>query len=64
MNIAAPKSEPRKITAEERLARLEVDVKYLQSGISEMKSDIRRLNDKIDAVEDWVRDGGLSPKPQ
>jgi len=75
MNMPAPKFGPRKITVEERLARLEVDVKYLQSDISEMKSDIRRLvdkvdakfgalNQKIDAVKDCVRDGVRWPKPQ
>jgi hypothetical protein len=63
MNMPTPKLEPRKITTEERLASLEVTVEYLQSYISEMKGDIRRLNDKVDAVRDWVRDGGRSPKP-
>jgi uncharacterized coiled-coil protein SlyX len=63
MNMPTPKLEPRKITTEERLASLEVTVEYLQSYISEIKGDIRRLNDKVDAVRDRVRDGGRSPKP-
>ena len=36
---------------EERLARLESNVEHIQSDISEMKVDIRRLNDKIDGVD-------------
>ena len=36
---------------EERLARLESNVEHIQSDVSEMKVDIRRLNDKIDGVD-------------
>jgi len=39
---------------EERLARLEANVEHIQSDISEMKIDIRRLDTKIDAVKDAV----------
>jgi predicted nucleic acid-binding Zn-ribbon protein len=50
MNMSAPKLEPRKITAEERLTKLQVTVEWLQSHISEMKGDIRRLDAKFDEV--------------
>jgi chromosome segregation ATPase len=36
---------------EERIARLEVNVEHIQADISEIKTDVRRLNDKIDAVD-------------
>jgi len=36
---------------EERVARLEANVEHIRSDISDMKTDVRRLNDKIDAVD-------------
>jgi len=36
---------------EDRVARLEVNVEHIQKDVSEMKVDIRRLGDKIDAVD-------------
>ena len=39
---------------EERVARLEANVEHIQSDISDMKIDIRRLDDKIDGVKDAV----------
>jgi predicted nucleic acid-binding Zn-ribbon protein len=36
---------------EDRVARLEVNVEHIQKDVSEMKTDIRRLNDKIEAVD-------------
>ncbi|HWM69730.1 MAG TPA: hypothetical protein VNO35_24340 [Steroidobacteraceae bacterium] len=36
---------------EERVAKLEIHVEHIRSDISDMKTDIRRLNDKIDAVD-------------
>ena len=36
---------------EERLTRLESNVEHIQSDVSEMKVDIRRLNDKIDGID-------------
>ncbi len=36
---------------EERVARLETNVEHIRSDISDMKIDIRRLGDKIDAVD-------------
>jgi chromosome segregation ATPase len=36
---------------EDRIARLEVNVEHIQKDVSETKVDIRRLNDKIDAVD-------------
>ena len=36
---------------EERLGRLELNVEHIHSDVSEIKVDIRRLNDRIDAVD-------------
>ncbi len=36
---------------EERIARLEINVEHIQQDVSEMKIDIRRLGDRIDAVD-------------
>ena len=37
---------------EERVARLEANVEHIQKDVSDMKIDIRRLDDKIDGVKD------------
>jgi predicted nucleic acid-binding Zn-ribbon protein len=37
---------------EERVAKLEIHVEHIRSDISDMKTDIRRLNDKIDGVDE------------
>jgi hypothetical protein len=63
MGMPARKLEFEEVTVEERLARLESNGEHIQSDVSEIKGDIRCLNDKIDAVKDWVREGGRSPKP-
>jgi hypothetical protein len=39
---------------EERVARLDVNVEHIQSDVSEMKIDVRRLNDKIDGLKESV----------
>lgn len=39
---------------EERVARLEANVEHIQKDVSDMKIDIRRLGEKIDAVKDSV----------
>jgi predicted RNase H-like nuclease (RuvC/YqgF family) len=36
---------------EERVTKLEVQVEHIQSDISEIKTDIRRLTDKVDAID-------------
>ena len=36
---------------EDRVGKLEVHVDYIQEDISNLKSDIRRLSDRIDSVE-------------
>ncbi len=41
---------------EERVARLEANVEHIRSDISDMKTDIRRLNDKVDAVDQKLTD--------
>ena len=49
---------------EERVAVLEANIEHIRSDVSDMKTDIRRLNDKIDGVDqkltakiDAVKDG-------
>jgi chromosome segregation ATPase len=39
---------------EERIARLEVNVEHILSDVSDIKTDVRRLNDKIDVVDQKV----------
>ena len=51
MGMPARKFEFEEISVEERLARLESSVEHIQSDVSEMKVDIRRLNDKIDGMD-------------
>jgi septation ring formation regulator EzrA len=51
MGMPARKFEFEEVPVEERLARLESSVEHIQSDVSEMKVDIRRLNDKIDGVD-------------
>ena len=36
---------------EERVARLEANVEHIQKDVSDLKIDLRRLNDKIDSVD-------------
>lgn len=38
-------------SVEERVSRLEAGFEHMQSDISEIKLDVRRLNDKVEAVE-------------
>ena len=52
MGMPARKFEFEEVPVEERLARLESNVEHIQSDVSEMKVDIRRLNDKIDGVQE------------
>jgi chromosome segregation ATPase len=41
---------------EERVARLEVNVEHILLDVADIKTDIRRLNDKVDAVEQRLTD--------
>jgi chromosome segregation ATPase len=50
MAMPAVKYEPED-PLEDRVARLEVNVEHIQKDVSEMKVDIRRLNDKVDVVD-------------
>ena len=50
MAMPAVKYEPED-PLEDRVARLEVNVEHIQKDVSEIKVDVRRLNDKIDAVD-------------
>jgi septation ring formation regulator EzrA len=60
MGMPARKFEFEEVPVEERLARLESNVEHIQSDVSEMKVDIRRLNDKIDAVKDSIATQSLT----
>jgi hypothetical protein len=51
MGMPARKFEFEEVSVEERLARLESNVEHIQSDVSEMKVDIRRLNDKFDGMD-------------
>jgi tetrahydromethanopterin S-methyltransferase subunit G len=39
------------MTVEERVARVEANVEHIQADVSDIKIDVRRLSDKIDAVD-------------
>jgi chromosome segregation ATPase len=61
MGMPARKFEFEEVPVEERLARLESNVEHIQLDVSEMKVDLRRLNDKIDGVDQRLSakiDGG------
>src|SRR4051812_32525134 len=51
MAMPAVKYEPED-PLEDRVARLEVNVEHIQKDVSEMKVDIRRLNDKMDGIDE------------
>ena len=51
MALPAVKYEPED-PLEDRVARLEVNVEHIQKDVSEMKVDIRRLNDKMDGIDE------------
>ena len=51
MGMPARKFEFEEVSVEERLARLQSNVEHIQSDVSEMKVDIRRLNDKFDGMD-------------
>jgi uncharacterized coiled-coil protein SlyX len=51
MGMPARKFEFEEVSVEGRLAKLESSVEHIQSDVSEMRVDIRRLNDRIDAVD-------------
>jgi predicted nuclease with TOPRIM domain len=48
MSLPARKIEP-EIIVEERVARLEANVEHIQSDVSEIKVDLRRLEGKMEA---------------
>ncbi len=50
MAMAAPKFEEEN-PMEERVAVLEANIEHIRSDISDMKTDLRRLNDKIDGTD-------------
>jgi len=46
---------------EARIARVERDLEYLHSDIAELKADLRRLRDRIDAVKDNLCSADTAP---
>jgi predicted nucleic acid-binding Zn-ribbon protein len=54
MGMPARKLEFEEVTVEERLARLESNGEHIQSDVSEIKGDIRRLDAKVDALKDSI----------
>src|SRR5690349_21500695 len=55
MSLPMRKFEPEK-PMEERVARLEAHVEHIQADVTEIKGGIRRLDAKIDAGLDRVRE--------
>ena len=53
MPLPARKS-PAENSMEERTARLEATVEHIQSNVTEMKGDLRRIENKVDAVKESV----------
>jgi uncharacterized coiled-coil protein SlyX len=41
---------------EERVAKLETHIEHIRTDVGEMKGDIRRLNDKVDALDQKLTD--------
>lgn len=39
------------VALEDRLGKLEAHVEHIRTDISDLKVDVRRLNDKVDAVD-------------
>jgi chromosome segregation ATPase len=61
MGMPARKFDFEEVSVEERLGRLELNVEHIQSDVAEMKADLRRLNDKVDGVDQRLSakiDGG------
>jgi hypothetical protein len=51
MGMPARKLQFDEVTVEDRLGRLESTVEHIQSDVSEIKGDIRRVADKVDALK-------------
>ena len=51
---AAKQNFPEEHPMEGRIARLETHVEHILTDVSELRSDVRRLDSKIDGVKDLV----------
>lgn len=58
MGLLAKKIDREK-PMEERMARLEAHVEHLQSDLSEVKIDIRRLDVKVDGIKESIASAKL-----
>ena len=56
MSMPMRKVEPEK-PVEQRVARIEAHVEHIQSDVTELKVDFRRLAAKVDAFQDKMSDG-------
>lgn len=54
MAMPALKLKFEEVSVEERLARIESNVENIQTSVAEMRVDIRRLNDKIDGMDQRI----------
>ena len=50
------------VQEQERLARLEEKVAHIESGVTDLRTDVRRIDAKIDAVKDLVSSMRLEMK--
>jgi hypothetical protein len=56
MGMPALRFEFEEVSVEDRLTRLESSVEYIQSDVAEIKTDLRRLNDKLEGVDQKLSD--------
>ena len=56
MSMPMRKVEPEK-PVEQRVARIEAHVEHIQSDVTELKVDFRRLAAKVDVLQDKMHDG-------
>lgn len=56
MSMPLRKFEPEK-QVEQRIARLEAHTEHIQSDVTEVKIDLRRLAAKVDALQDKMNQG-------
>jgi uncharacterized protein YlxW (UPF0749 family) len=53
---AAVKEMEKPVQENERIARLEAHVEHIQADATAIKTDVRKINDKLDALKDVLAD--------